>query len=245
MLAGACTGALRRRLPTGLPSMAGPPGHKSSPCARKHRVHSGGSRRPCPTPASIPAVVKQNGTGVHPITCQRLGEREQLHDGLLRSRKPHLDPPCLDRHALGEPPEPRLSDEDLQNIGSGGVPATSWLDGAFRRIQRYGDRDADRGSSRWWATCAPRSGAFDDPPARRRGAGGGACSGPMTRNQRVAPGTAAGISTIHASASVALTLWPSQIVPIALGFVTSLALWAWWRLRPGSAERRGRTSPTD
>jgi len=43
----------------------------------------------------------------------------------------------------------------------------------------------------------------------------------MTRNQRVALGTAAGISTIHASASVALTLWPSQIVPIALGFVTS------------------------
>ena len=36
MPAETCTGVLRRRLPTGHPSMAGPPGHKSRPSARRH-----------------------------------------------------------------------------------------------------------------------------------------------------------------------------------------------------------------
>ena len=46
MPAETCTGALRRRLPTGHPSMAGPPGHKSRPSARRHTSLPGSSRRP-------------------------------------------------------------------------------------------------------------------------------------------------------------------------------------------------------
>ena len=43
------------------------------------------------------------------VVRQRLGEREEPPDGILRAAEPHLDPAGLDRHALGEARESRLA----------------------------------------------------------------------------------------------------------------------------------------
>ena len=42
------------------------------------------------------------------VVRQRLGEREEPPDGVLRAAEAHLDPPGLDRHAVGQAGQARL-----------------------------------------------------------------------------------------------------------------------------------------
>ena len=59
MPAETCTGALRRRLPKRHPLMAGPPGHKSRPSARRHTSLPGSSRRSARSLRDYPRKVIQ------------------------------------------------------------------------------------------------------------------------------------------------------------------------------------------
>ena len=73
MPAGPCTGALRRKLPTGHPSVAGPPGHKSfsgARCTGDPLVLPAA----CPTPRDHPAKSsgKVQGPPEHPETADSL-----------------------------------------------------------------------------------------------------------------------------------------------------------------------------
>ena len=104
MPAETCTGALRRRLPTGHPSMAGPPGHKYPISARRHKSLPGSSRRPARPLRDYPRKVIQKGTGrsrlMHPF-----GKNAAMMPNGLRQRS--VQPSPTDSQPLPRRPAPR------------------------------------------------------------------------------------------------------------------------------------------
>ncbi len=90
MPAGPCTGALWRRLPTGLPSMAQPPRHKSPVSVPGHKVALGCSRRSAQPLRDYPRKVllrKVQGRSLHSDPW-----REGHRAPFLRSRLMRVSP---------------------------------------------------------------------------------------------------------------------------------------------------------
>ena len=89
-------------------------GNTSRAVDERARLASGGSTRttsslmPSPRPRRARRLPVDERLELLVIVRQRLGEREEPPDGVLRAAEAHLDPAGLDRHALGEARESRL-----------------------------------------------------------------------------------------------------------------------------------------
>ena len=115
---------------------------------------------PSPLPRRATSPLLDERLELLVVVRQRLGEREEPPDGVLRAAEAHLDPAGLDRHACGQAGEARLE-------------------------RLAGHRDPDPGEPRLAELAPP--GACAAPPRRgtRPAAGvSGAAAGAVSARER-------------------------------------------------------------
>ena len=124
--------------------------HERGPRARAVRAMSGGATRttsslmPSPLPRRARRRPVDERLELLVVVRQRLGEREEPPDGVLRPAEAHLDPAGLDRHACGQTRQARLERLDGHRDPDPGEPRLAELgqDPLAARLPRRGRRPA-------------------------------------------------------------------------------------------------------
>ena len=177
MPAGPCTGALRRKLPTGHPSEAGPPGHRSisgARCTWSTRVLPAA----CPTPRGHPAKSSGRVQGSTPAKgvaygrstsgaqLPRLSRGRRLGWGLLRW--PGADGASATRSGHGRAGSPRRSAGSRWGSARKHAAAVVGALDAASLIVGFGGCGRVLGRSGLWRFIVDNFGAREGGHARRR-----------------------------------------------------------------------------